>query len=137
MASKKQINPFLVIFTGAYPMPLALDLTDKLLKNYRIIWEDKSTDTESNVKNSLEVIGVRILHRYDIFIVSSWYHIPRIKLLLKRKGVEIPEQNFIESYENINIINILIEPLAFLAAFLRINRWPIITSIKRCIGYNV
>lgn len=136
---KKQIHPIhpIYIFTGIDPLPFPPNTTAEFLKNDRIILENESTDTESNIKNTLEVIGARILNWYDIFIVSSWYHIPRIKLLLRRKGVRIPKQNFIKSYDNIQVINILVEPFAFLAAFFRINHWPTIIRIKHLLGYNV
>lgn len=131
----KSINP-IFIFTGC-DSPPPKEIIGMFMAN-RIIWENVSRDTQENVRNTLEEIKrCRWLYGLTVYFVSSWYHIPKIKLFLKRRGINIPEQNFIRSYEDIQIINVLVEPFAFLAAFFRINHWPTIIRIKHLLGYNV
>ena len=105
--------------------------------NDKIIFENKSFDTMSNVINTLEFINKLRINNLDVFIVSSWYHTRRIKFLLERSGMKLPKQNFIRSYTGVKAINIVIEPFAFVAAIFKINRLPFIIAVKRRLGYDV
>ena len=111
-AIRKRIDP-IFIFTGADPIPP--NRISIIFGNNRIITEDKSTDTLENIKNTFSLIKAYKLDWFDIYLVSSWYHLPKIKLFLKQEGIKIPKQNFIKSYTNIQFINVIIEPFALLA----------------------
>ncbi len=130
-ALKNEIEP-VVIITGNDAQSVI-----STLKNNKIIWEYKSTTTEENARNVLEIIDRYRINNLERVWVSSWYHVARIKLLLWRAGVNVKHETFVKSYSGIQVINILIEPFALLAAFFRINHWPAITYIKRLLGYNV
>ncbi len=136
-AARKGINP-VFIFTGcdSPPPKEAISMFGMFGAN-RIIWENVSRDTQENVRNTLEEIRRRWLDKFTVYFISSWYHVPKIKLFLKREGARLSRFGFIRSYNGIQLINVVIEPFAFLAAYLRINRWPMVTFIKRCIGYSV
>jgi uncharacterized SAM-binding protein YcdF (DUF218 family) len=135
-ASQKRVDP-MFIFTGNGPIPPNANRISVIFGNNRIILENRSTTTLENIKHTFDLIKKRKLDWFDIYIVSSWYHIPRIKLFLKQEGIKIPKQNFIKSYTNIQFINVLIEPFAYIAAYLGINHWSIIKLLKRGLGYNV
>lgn len=123
------------IFSGSDKIPqneLADFFSDK-----RTLIEDQSVDTMEGVRNVLELIKKHWINGLDIVIVSSWYHIPRIWLWFHYEGISIPRKNFWPSYSKVSLINVLIEPFALLAALFYINRWPVITCIKRKLGYNV
>jgi len=70
-----KISP-IFIFTGLDAYPGAAGFISS-----KVIWEDKSFDTMSNVRNTIKMIKDLELNELNIFIVSSWYHIPKIKLL--------------------------------------------------------
>ncbi len=126
-----KLNP-IFIFTGldAYPQTMGF------LSN-RVVWEDNSFDTTSNVRNTLETLKTLEINELNLFIVSSWYHIPKIKLLLKRGSINLSRQSFVRSYKGVQLINVVIEPFALLAAYFQFNRRPLITTIKRRLGYDV
>ncbi len=132
--TKNDINP-IFIFTGADPIPVI-----PIVGKSQVILEDKSTTTEENIDNILKMMPRPVFgipNGLNVIIVSSWYHISRIKLFLKRRGIRLPKENFIKSYKSVKLINILVEPFALLAAFFRINHWPAIIRIKHLLGYNV
>lgn len=134
LAMLKGINPVL-IFTSCDSSPPKEAIS--IFGANRIIWENVSRDTQGNIRNTLEEIGRRWLDKLPVYFISSWYHIPRIKLFLKREGMNLSKFGFIKSHNGIQLINVLIEPFALLAAFFKINRWPLITTIKRSLGYDV
>lgn len=123
------------IFSGSDKIPQN-ELAD-FFSDRRTLIEDQSVDTMESARNVLELIKKQWINDLDIFIVSSWYHIPRIWLWFWREGVYIPKKNLWPSYSKVSLINVLIEPFALLAALFRINHWPVITCIKRGLGYNV
>lgn len=130
-ALENEIEPILIL-TGNDAQPVI-----DILGSHKVIWEDKSTTTEENVCNVLETINRYWIDGLKRAWVSSWYHIPRIKLLLRRAGIKVKRETFVKSYSGIQLINVLVEPFALLAAFFCINHWPVITCIKRRLGYNV
>ena len=103
----------------------------------RIIWEDISRNTAENIRNTFEEIKRRWINELPVCFVSSWYHIPRIKLLLRRAGINVKRETFVKSYSRVRLINVLVEPFALLAAYFQFNRRSFITTIKRRLGYNV
>ncbi len=131
---RNNISP-IFIFTGCDSPPP--EEATSVFEADRIIWEDASRDTQENVRNTLEEIGRRWPDEPPVYFVSSWYHIPKIKLFLKREGANLSKFGFIKSHKGIQFINVLIEPIAFLAAFFKINNRPFIAKIKRRLGYNV
>ncbi|MDO8676252.1 MAG: YdcF family protein [Candidatus Azambacteria bacterium] len=124
-------NP-MFIFTGLDAYPWTAGFISS-----RVVWEDESFDTASNVKNTLKMVKNLGFDESRIFIVSSWYHIPKIRLFLKREGVKLPRRNFVRSCSRINFVNVIIEPFAILAAYFRFNRLPFIITVKRKLGYDV
>lgn len=130
----QSIDP-IFIFTGLDAEP-PLSVT-RMFGKYKIIFENESFDTMSNVRNTMELIRKIQIGHHNIFIVSSWYHIPKIKLLLKGEGMQLQKQNFIRSYKDVKPINVIIEPFALLATYFRFNRIPLITALKRKLGYVV
>lgn len=62
-------------------------LTSMGISKNRLYLEDTSTSTETNLKNSLEIINENSLNS-DICIVSSSYHIGRAKIMAKRVGFQ-------------------------------------------------
>lgn len=134
LVTLKDLNP-IFIFTGADPIP-----TNKIISVFgsnRVIFENTSLTTEENVANILKEIKQNRLNGLPIYFVSSWYHIPRIKLLLYRAEINVKRETFVKSYSGIHVINVLIEPFALLGILLKINHLPIITYIKRKIGYQI
>lgn len=123
------------VFTGADPVPS--NRIVPIFGNGRIIYDDNSRTTQENITNTLEAIKNRWIGDLERIWISSWYHIPKIKLFLRRAGIDVSRETFVKSYSEIAFINVLIEPLALLAAFSRINQWPMITCVKRGLGYNV
>ena len=134
LATRKSINPIFIFTSCDSPPPKEVI---GMFGANRIIWENVSRDTQENVRNTLEEIGRRWLDKLPIYFASSWYHIPRIKLFLKRENVNLSKFGFIKSYNDIQLMNVLVEPFALLVALFRINHWPIIRLIKRKIGYQV
>ncbi len=140
---RNNINPIFV-FTGSNSPPLkevidvkeVIDAID-IFRADRIIWENVSRDTQENIRNTLEIIRCAQLDRIPIYLISSWYHVPRIKLLLRREGANLSKFSFVNSYSSVKLINILVEPFAFLAAYFRFNRCYFIVVIKRILGYNI
>ena len=128
------INP-IFIFTGLDAEP-PLSVV-RMFGKYKVIFENESFDTMSNIRNTLELVRKIQFSALNTFIVSSWYHIPKIKLLLKREGIRPPKQNFIRSYKYVKLVNVIIEPFALLAAYFQFNRLSLITELKRKLGYDV
>lgn len=131
---ENKIDP-IFIFTGIDPPPLQRVIN--IFGSNRIIWENESTSTQSNVKNTLEVIKKHQINHLGRVWVSSWYHIPKIKLFLRKVGINVKRETFVKSHSGIALIDILVEPFALLAAKFGINKYPIFTLVKRIIGYNV
>ncbi len=131
---KNDINPIFV-FTGADPLPP--NRIVQVFGDNRVIWENNSTTTEENVINVLEILEKYWIDGKKRVWVSSWYHIRRIKLFLRRAGINVNHEAFVRSYSNIALINVLVEPFAYIAAYFGFNRRPFITAIKRSLGYNV
>lgn len=133
---QNNINPMFIFIGCDSPPP---EEAISVFGADRIIWENASRVTQENVRNTLEEIRRRCwrLDELPVYFASSWYHIPRIKLFLKREGANLSKFGFIKSYNGIQFINVLVEPFAFLAAFFKINNRPFIVKIKRRLGYNV
>jgi hypothetical protein len=108
-----QVEP-IFIFTGTECAPPEIMIN--AFKPDKFIREEDSKTTEENIWNTLKIAKIHWINDLKMVFVSSWYHIPRIKMLLKREGLDIPDNNFIKSTANIEAINILIEPFAYLAA---------------------
>lgn len=131
---KNDICPIFV-FTGKDPVPP--NRISVLFSDRRKIWEEESIDTEESVINTLKVLKNNWISDLPRAWVISWYHPPKIKLFLRRAGIDEKRETFVRSYSGIHLINVLVEPFALLAALFRINHWPVITSVKRLLGYNV
>jgi len=143
-ALSNALNP-VFIFTGV-DFPPMLDDIAKIFGNGHTIWENVSRTTKENIRYTFERIKqnwfanqVMLKDCYTYIFVSSWYHIPRIKLLLRRdrvNGFNVKRETFVKSYWNVHLINVFFEPFALLVAIFRIGHWPIISSIKQRLGYN-
>ena len=138
------INP-VFIFTGV-DFPPMLDDIAKTFGNGHTIWENVSRTTGENIRYTFKRIKqnwfanqVMLKDCYAYIFVSSWYHIPRIKLILRRDGVNgfnIKRETFVKSYRNVHLINVLVEPFALLATIFCIGHWPIVAFIKQRLNYN-
>lgn len=133
-AMQNNINPIFVFVGNDSPPPKRVI---KVFGENRIIWEDRSRDTQENIRNTFAEIRRNWLTGLPAYFVSSWYHFPRIKLLLRRAGINVKRETFVKSYSDIAPINVLVEPFAFFAAYFQFNRRLFITAIKRKLGYNV
>lgn len=60
-------------------------LLDKGVEGARIIEEDKSVNTDENIKYSLEIIGTKSA---SIVVVSNNFHVFRAKAIFKKQGCE-------------------------------------------------
>ena len=148
-ALDNNVNP-IFIFTGV-EFPPMLDKIVKIFGNGHTIWENISRTTKENIhyvfkriKQNWFANQVMLKDYYAYVFVSSWYHVPRIKLILRKNGVNGINgikgkcETFIKSYQNVHLINVLVEPFALLAAkFGRINEYTLFTKLKRIAGYNV
>jgi len=138
------INP-VFIFTGV-DFPPMLDDIVKIFGNGHTIWENVSRTIKENIRYTFKRIKqnwfanqVMLKDCYAYIFVSSWYHIPRIKLILRRDGVNgfnIKRETFVKSYRNVHLINVLVEPFALLATIFCIGHWPIVAFIKQRLNYN-
>ena len=138
------INP-VFIFTGV-DFPPMLDDIAKTFGNGHTIWENVSRTIKENIRYTFKRIKqnwfanqVMLKDCYAYIFVSSWYHIPRIKLILRRDGVNgfnIKRETFVKSYRNVHLINVLVEPFALLATIFCIGHWPIVAFIKQRLNYN-
>lgn len=63
-------------------------LTEMGIDKSRLYIEDKSVNTETNIKYSMELIEKENLSQ-DIAIVSSDYHLKRAKMICKKQGLEV------------------------------------------------
>lgn len=133
-AENNNVLPIFV-FTGKDPIPP--NRISTVYNRKRIIWEDKSVNTEENVVNTLEILKKNWILDLPRVWVTFWYHPPKIKLFLRRNGVDVKRETFIKSYSGIQLINILVELFALLEAYFNLNRKPFILAIKRILGYNV
>ncbi len=74
------------------PMPEADVMRNYMVRNGidedRIFLEDKASNTIENIKNSYAIIEDKGLNKEGIVSVSNAFHIPRIKLIFSRLGIE-------------------------------------------------
>ena len=89
-------------------------LIDLGVPSERIITSNKSSSTLDDIRNSFELIRIHNLPE-PIINVSSWYHIPRIRLMwfLLRKQFGYPKLKYV-SAGVANYFWILLEPVKVL-----------------------
>ncbi|MGN1421569.1 MAG: YdcF family protein [Eubacterium sp.] len=61
------------------------------IEKERLYIEDKSTNTNENIENSLKIIEENGLSK-DIAIVSSDYHLKRASMIAEKNGIENPKR---------------------------------------------
>ena len=54
----------------------------------RIFTDDRSRDTAENIENAKEIIKENGLEKHKVALLSTGFHIPRIKLLCKKANFE-------------------------------------------------
>ena len=55
----------------------------------RIIVEDRSKNTIENIENSMELIRERGLEDFSVVCVSTDYHVPRVRFLCEKAGLDV------------------------------------------------